>query len=152
MEAGAPLADQDVPGADALAAELLDPEPLARRIAAVPRRALSLLVCHLDAPRWFAAAGAGRLGVLPGRVLLEPALGLVFLAALGADEELRIRALGGRGSFLLRLSRSVEVDARNLEFGEALAVALLAAVSLAALVLEDRDLRSTPVLDDLGRH
>src|SRR5688500_5394776 len=152
MEAGPPLADQDVPGADALAAELLDPESLTRRIAAVPRRALSLLVCHLSAPRWFADAGAGRLGVLPSHVLLKPALGLVFIAAVGADEEIRFRILGGRGGLPLRLPRGVEVDARHSELGEALAMALLAAVSLAALVLDHRDLRSAPLLDDPGRH
>src|SRR4029079_18466744 len=44
---GAALADQDVAGQHLLAAEALDAQPLAVRIAAVARGAACFLVCHL---------------------------------------------------------------------------------------------------------
>jgi len=46
MELGAALPDDDSSGADALAAEDLDAEPLACRFAAVAYRTLSFFMCH----------------------------------------------------------------------------------------------------------
>src|SRR3954469_7724699 len=48
MKLGAALAHDDVAGQHDLAAELLDPEPLAGAVAAVARGAACLFVCHLE--------------------------------------------------------------------------------------------------------
>ena len=49
VELGATLADQDLAGADDLAAEALDAEPLSVGVAAVARAGRTLFVCHVGA-------------------------------------------------------------------------------------------------------
>src|SRR5687768_9793048 len=59
MPARPALADDDVAGHDALAAEFLDPEALARRVAPVPRAAACLLMRHLRSPSPAPAGSSG---------------------------------------------------------------------------------------------
>src|SRR5690606_24447678 len=82
VEAAAGLADQDVPGAHQLAAELLDAAVLGPRVAAVLDRALPFFVCHRRSP---AARSGGDRGDLDFGVGLPVAL---LLAVVGARAEL----------------------------------------------------------------
>ena len=84
---GAALADQDVAGEHALAAELLHAQTLAVRIAAVTSTAACLFMCHVSAPTTSAlSADAGDLDL---RVLLAMrALAQVVLAATELHDDL----------------------------------------------------------------
>src|SRR5689334_8494574 len=68
MHARAALADDDLPGADPLAAEHLDAEPFRLRVASVARAAARLLVCH---------------GLLPLENVVDADLGVRLPMALG---------------------------------------------------------------------
>src|SRR5690242_21658800 len=171
-EARPALAHDDRPRGDTLAVEDLDAEHLRVRVAAVPRRAESLLVSHLAVlPRFErgqrALAVAVRGFVLERRVdLLGRPVRRLLLDLRDRQVGVAVRQLRGRrlglllfglrlgGRLLLRGSAALRgtADRLDLDLRELRAEAGLAPVARLGLVLADHDLIPQRGADDARRH
>ena len=154
MELGAALAHDDVAGEDDLAAEALDAEPLARRVAAVAGAAACFLVCHRRysfLALAFAAFGLAAAAFLAAALGLAPPSVTVLLMTFFAFFAGAASALAGLASAAcLRGLLAVGQDLGDAQDREVLAVAVLAAVVVAALLLEDQHLVALALGDDGG--
>src|SRR5262245_54337764 len=158
----APLAQDDVAGNDALAAEALEAQAPPRGIAAVARTAAGFLMCHgallLFLLRGFlgrgllrrAAPGIGLLGRRLWRSLRSRLLrrrGFLRTGFLFAGLLLRLPLVRYGGLIRLLAVGQDLVDAQHRQF---LAVAVLAAVIVPAFLLEDENLLALGLLHHSG--
>src|SRR4029077_1232923 len=170
-EARPALADEDHPRRHVLAAEELHAEHLGLRVAAVPRRAESLLVCHLLVLQCRFERRERALASLAGALLLERSLELLAAPAGRCLGDLRdchrldvgacrFGLLGlGRGLRLclrlllrLRLRALRSADRLDLDPRQVAPVAGVPLVAGALAVLADPDLLAELVPDNARRH
>ena len=131
----AALADDDHPGLHVLAGEDLHAEHLRVRVAPVPRRAESFLVCHYSSSSFLAAAGFARGRLLRRRLGFSAASGFSAVSAAG---------------FLRR--RGAALPTFWISISDSLLRCPCAAVTRLRLVLADPDLVAEHVRHDLRRH
>src|SRR5690242_4350244 len=147
-EARPALAHDDRPRGDTLAVEDLDAEHLRVRVAAVPRRAESLLVSHLAVlPRF--ERGQRALAVAVRGFVLERRVDLLGRPVRRLLLGLR---LGGRLLLRGRAALCGAADRLDLDLRELRAEAGLAPVARLGLVLADHDLVAERRADDARRH